>query len=78
MVDDPHAREQEQSTFVIVFAEQVEKGNILIKYCPTNQMIGDFSQNHCKARKLCVYELAKRVFRQSTGVCKKDPMAKRN
>jgi hypothetical protein len=32
-------------------ADQVEKGNVEIKYCPTNMMIGDFFTNSLQGKK---------------------------
>jgi hypothetical protein len=36
-------------------ADQVDKGNIEIKYCPTNQMIGDFFTKSLQGKKLVFF-----------------------
>jgi hypothetical protein len=51
-------------------ADQVDKCNIEIKYCPTNQMIGDFFTKPLKCKKFVFFrDLIFRQWKLSTGAC---------
>jgi hypothetical protein len=58
MVSDPPARGPEQSTSdIFLITDQVEKGHVEIKYCPTNMMIGDFFTKPLQGKKFEFFEI---------------------